>query len=71
LVVDKPHSKFPHVYAVVRIDVPLDDDNPGNGISVVKVARSKAAAEAELSRLNNINADKNCVYVCCISRLID
>jgi hypothetical protein len=68
---DKPHSKFPHVYAVVRTDIPFDEHNPGNSISVVKVDRSREAAEAEVSRLNGINADKNCTYVCCISRLID
>jgi len=42
-----------------------------NSIAVVKVARSKEAAEAEVSRLNQINAGKNCVYISCISRLID
>jgi hypothetical protein len=71
LALDQPHSKFPHVYAVVRIDIPLDQSYPGNNVSVLKVARSKAAAEAEVSRLNQINADKRCTYICCISRLID
>jgi hypothetical protein len=65
------HSKFPHVYAVVRIDIPFNQGDPGNSLSVVKVASSKAVAEAEVSRLSQINADKSCVYICCVSRLID
>jgi hypothetical protein len=69
--VDESHSQFPHVYAVVRIDFPFNASHPGNTIAVVKVARSREAAEAEVSRLNQINADKNSTYVCCISRLID
>lgn len=68
---ETPHSKFPHVYGIVRIDFPFDGNNPGNGISLVKVARSEAVAEAEVSRLNRINADKKCRYFCCVSRLID
>jgi len=71
LVLDQPHLKFPHVYAVVRIHFPFDEGYPMNSIAVVKVARSKEAAEAEVSRLNQINAGKNCVYISCISRLID
>jgi hypothetical protein len=68
---DNPHSKFPHVYAVVRLDLPFDESCPSNSVSVVKVARAKEAAETEVSRLNRINADRNCTYVCCTSRLID
>jgi hypothetical protein len=68
---DNPHSKFAHVYAVIRVDLPFDGNHPGNSIAVVKVAKSKVTAEGEVSRLNRINADKNCVYICCISRLID
>ena len=65
------HSRFPHVYGIVRIDLPFDETNPKNRISLVKVSRSEAVAEAEAERLNQVNADKNCTYVCCISRLID
>lgn len=68
---DTPHSKFQHVYGILRIDLPFDDNNPSNTISLVKVARSEAAAEAEVTRLNGINADKKCTYLMLLSRLID
>jgi hypothetical protein len=32
---------------------------------------SQAAAEAEVSRLNQVNAGKSCVYLYCTSRLIE
>jgi hypothetical protein len=47
----RPHSKFPHVFAIVRIDLPIDEKFPTNSISVVKVLSSEVAAESELSRL--------------------
>ena len=42
---DREHSKFKHVYAVVRIDSAIDQDNPENSPAVVKVFASRAAAE--------------------------
>jgi hypothetical protein len=71
VVLDKPPSKFQHVYAVVRIDTPFDESHPENSVAVVKVARSEEAAVGEVSRSNKINAGKNCVYIACVSRLID
>lgn len=59
----KPHSRFPHVYAIVRIDLPVNRTNPENNISVVKVFSSQADAEAESRRLNEINKEKECTYV--------
>jgi len=32
---------------------------------------SQAEAEAEVSRLNQVNAGKSCVYLYCTSRLIE
>jgi hypothetical protein len=68
---DTPHSKYPHVYPVVRIDTPIDQTDPKSRITVVKVLTSQVAAEAEVSRLNQINADKSCIYFYCTSRLIE
>jgi hypothetical protein len=68
---DQPHSKLPHVYAIVRVDSPFDHAYPGNTLAVVKVLTSKADAEAEVSRLNQLNCGKSCVYVTCTSRLIE
>jgi len=67
---EKPHSKFRHVYAVLRIDLPVSHENPENNISVVKVFYSKMTAEQEVDRLNKVNAGKGCRYVLQVTRLI-
>jgi hypothetical protein len=68
---DSPHSKYPHVYPIVRIDLPLDQTNPTNRVTVVKVLTSQVAAEAEVSRLSQINSGKSCMYFYSTSRLIE
>ena len=68
---DRPHSKYPHVYPIVRINTPVDESHPTNTITVVKVLTSQAAADAEVSRLNQVNAGKRCMYFWCTSRLIE
>ena len=68
---DRPHSRYPQVYPIVRIDTPIDQTDPTSRITVVKVLTSQVAAEAEVSRLNQINADKSCIYFYCTSRLIE
>ena len=57
------------MYAVVRIDLPVSQENPENSVSVVKVFSSKMTAEREVSRLNRINASKGCRYVLQTTRL--
>ena len=68
---DTPHSKYPHVYPIVRIDTPIDQTDPAQKITVVKVLTSQPDAEAEVSRLSQVNADKSCLYFYCTSRLIE
>jgi len=68
---DLPHSKYQHVYPIVRIDTPLQQSAPEDKITVVKVLTSQGAAEAEVSRLNQINVEKSCTYFYCTSRLIE
>jgi hypothetical protein len=68
---DASHAKYPHVYPIVRIDTPIDQADPMSKITVVKVLTSQVAAEAEVSRLNRINADKSCTYFYCTSRLVE
>ena len=68
---NKPHSKFSHVYALVRIDAPLSADSPENSISVVKVLRSEEAAEKEALRLRDLNKGKGCAYHVYVTRLIE
>jgi hypothetical protein len=59
------------VYPIVRIDTPFNEAYPTNTLAVVKVLTSQADAEVEVSRLNQLNADKSCVYLYCTSRLIE
>jgi hypothetical protein len=61
---DRPHSKFKHVYPIVRIDTPFDPMYPANTLAVVEVLSSKADAEVEVSRLNEVNAST------CIAQVI-
>lgn len=68
---DTPHSKYPHVYPIVRIDIPIDQSDPTQKITVVKVLTSQSDAEAKVSRLSQANADKTCLYFYCTSRLIE
>ena len=67
---DIPHSKFQHVYAVVRFDFPLNSEQPETTVSVTKVFTSQDAAEQEASRLNRINGAKQCVYKTYVTRFV-
>ena len=68
---DQPHPKYPHVYPIVRIDIPIDQTDPTQKVTVVKVLTSQSEAEDEVSRLSEVNANKKCVYFYCTSRLIE
>jgi hypothetical protein len=57
------------MYAVVRIDLPVNADNPENSIVVVKVFSSKLAGGREVARLNKLNSGKGCRYVLNVTRL--
>ena len=63
-----PHSKFQHVYVVLRFDFPLDTNEPSNAVSAVKVFASRERADEEATRLNRLNQDKQCWYEVQISR---
>jgi hypothetical protein len=58
--VDKPHAKYPHVYAIVRID---SSKGLENYATVVKVMAARDQAEQEAARLRSVNEDKECTYV--------
>jgi hypothetical protein len=66
-----PHSKFDHVFAIIR----LETDPAGEAgidasvVTVTKVVLSMEAAEQEVERLNKINAGKGCLYFWQITRL--
>ena len=55
------------MYAVVRFHPARED--PEFAITVKEVVRSREIAEAEVARLNALNADKGARYFCQITRL--
>ena len=67
---NKEHSTLEHVYAVVRIDPPINQENPQNSIAVVKVFASEEAAERDLTRLKNLNEAKGCRYFLFTTRMV-
>lgn len=68
---NSPNSKYRHVYAVVRMDLPIFEGQPEASFSDVKVYSSEESAEKETSRLNKINADKRCEYFTRITRMVE
>lgn len=56
-----------HVYAIVRFD--RFADTPENSFTMKEIVRSQAIAESEVNRLNEVNADKDCMYFWQTTRL--
>jgi hypothetical protein len=56
-----------HVYAIVRFDRFMQSSE--NSFTVKKIVSAQAVAEAEVNRLNELNADKNCTYFWQATRL--
>ena len=65
---DKSHSKFLHLYAIVRFDPHLSGEN---GATVIKVFSSKELAEQGASRLREANKGKPSTYVVQIARFVE
>ena len=60
-------------FAVVRLDLWHAVDtvqSRQDGFTVVKVLLSKEAADDEAARLNQVNADKDCIYWLHYTRLM-
>ena len=68
--VDTPHTKFLHLFAVVRCEFPVNSEYPANSVSVVKVFSSQEAADQEASRPNHVNENKSCRYDIYVTRFI-
>lgn len=66
--VDRLHSKYPHVYAIVRFDLDMSGENT---VTVVKVIPSKELAEHDAARLNEVNKGKKCSYRVQITRFVE
>jgi hypothetical protein len=67
-----PHSKYRHVYAIVRVD---QDDEPNVPLeertSVTKILWAEQDAELEVERLNRLNAGQGCHCFWLVTRLVD
>jgi hypothetical protein len=66
---NRPHSKYPHVFAVVRWDG--DRSDPENAITVTKVMTDERAARIEVNRLQAVNAAKGSQYFVQTTRLVE
>jgi hypothetical protein len=64
---DKPHAKYPHVYAIVRIDSYKETENCA---TVVKVMAARDQAEQEAERLRKVNQGKQYIYEVQITRFV-
>jgi hypothetical protein len=67
---DSPHSRFPHVFAIVRFDLPIDAQNVFHAVNVVKVFATAELAETEATRLRQVNDETKCVYRVQTTRLV-
>jgi hypothetical protein len=64
---DKPHRKYPHVYAIIRIDSYRALETCA---TVVKVMASRDQAEQEAARLRKLNEGKECTYIVQTTRFV-
>ena len=64
---DKPHSKYTHVYAILRFDFEM---SPENRATVAKILPTREEAELEAARLRAINEGKKCTYAVQTTRLV-
>ena len=65
-----PYVTYDQVFVILRLEPPTTrEGTPGNGVGVLKVLWSEAAAEAEVARLNQPHRDQHAVYVWKAARL--
>jgi len=58
------------VFALVRIDLPINEYEPEGSVTVKKVFFQEHEALAEVNRLNDLNSDKGCRYFFQITRMV-
>ena len=61
------NQRYEHVYAIVRYD--RFQEPSEQSFTVKEVVTTQAMAEAEVNRLNELNADKNATYFWQLTRL--
>jgi hypothetical protein len=67
---NRPHSRFEHVFAVVRIEGDLVKNGGENAVYVTRIFRRQEDAEQEVARLNELNQHKGCRYFWQLTRLV-
>jgi hypothetical protein len=68
---DKPHSKYQHLFAVLRYDLPIDGTNWQRAVSVVKAFTNRDDADAEVQRLCLVNDASKSIYEVQTTRLVN
>ena len=68
-IADQPHSKYRHVYVVVRVELDFDREYPDNSVSVTKVFDREEDAASETARMNKLNGKKGYRYLVCVGRV--
>lgn len=65
-----PNQKYDHVFVIVRLDK-FREGGPRSeeDVTVTKAVRTREAAEAEVLRLNRLNAAKGARYLWRVARL--
>jgi len=69
LVMGKNSPPREQVYAVIRVDGPVEGPHHKINITVKEIVRSIEIASSEVARLNVLNADKGCWYFWTTTRL--
>ncbi len=65
---DRPHAKYPHVYAIVRFGSYMSGENAA---TVVKVLASRDLADQEAARLNELKKGKHSSYTVQVTRFVE
>jgi len=66
---NKPHSRYQHVFVILRADAYDEGDHVSEHVTVKKVVTTERRAEGEVKRLNDLNAEKGCRYYFEIAQL--
>lgn len=66
---NRTHKPREQVFAVIRLDGDMSESE--HAVTVKEIVRSQVAAEAEVERLNTLNAGKSCRYFWQPTRLFE
>jgi hypothetical protein len=64
-----PHSRYRHVFVIMRVDRSLPTNDVEECVKVKKVVMDQRYAEQEVERLNSLSGDKDTEYYWQIAQL--